>query len=43
MEAFLGLAGAAVGMLILFVLYLGSAGAALRLIEGFRARKGPAD
>jgi hypothetical protein len=43
MEALLGVAGAGVGMLILFLLYLGSAGVVLRLIEGLRTRRAPRD
>lgn len=39
MEALLGVAGAGAGMLILFLLYSGSAGVALHLIEGLKARK----
>ena len=39
MEAFLGLAGAGVGMLVLLVLYLGGAAVALKLVARLRARK----
>jgi hypothetical protein len=39
METFLGLAGAGVGMLILFVLYLGGAAVALKLVAALRGRK----
>lgn len=43
MEALLGIAGAGVGMLILLVLYLGGAGALLRLAESLRTRKSRTD
>ena len=40
MENLLGFAGAAFGLLVLFVLYLGGAAAVLRLFGGLLPRKG---